>query len=357
MYNKILLFIVVIICSYSCQDERELAISENPVDMMSAIKVFAASQENPIFYTSLITSPDSLSRFSLNKRTKSNVTYRTYEFFNINSNRAYLYPANILKGKSIETQTFSPLLNEVDPITINIYSPSFWISKDVQKVSFSAYSKALYNGLNEALEIKNISSSFVIDMNPFTYYDELKLAFGSDVNVKSLFRLDFNSNKITSKTGLILRFIKKNFSSEMSFPKDGNLLLNNSDIWNLNQYTPVYINSITYGSAGFLIIESEYNYEDVRDAVNTALGSIITTGKLQINSYQKHILNQSNTRVLIIDDSNSILSGNWGIEYFAENVINSGTFSRDSPGAPIFYTVRKLSDNSPFYNTFTIEME
>lgn len=359
--KRFFLFSIILIALlfglHSCQNEESIDIVQESVRKNSYIEIHAGGQSEPIFYTNVTDSLNKLSNPPFTKSISSNVTYRTYEFFHT-GHPSYIYPASILKGESIATQKYSPFLNAVDPITINIYSPSFWISRDVVKPTFSSYNAAVVDGLNEALGLKNVSSSYVIDMNQFTYYEELKLAFGSDVDVKSLLRLSLGQdNKIGSKTGLILRFIKKNFTSEMNFPRDGNLLLNNNDIWNLTQYSPIYINSITYGSAGFLVIESQYNYEEVRDAVNTALGSIITSGKMQISNSQAKILNSSLSRTLIFDASNSLLMGNLGIDFFAQSVINNGTFSRDNPGVPIIYTARNLSDNSPFYNTYSIKME
>lgn len=344
--------------SHSCQNEESMDVAQESVRKYSPIEIYTRGQGEPIFYTNVTESLNKFSNTPFTRSISSNPTYRTYEFFMTDRQVSYIYTASLLKGESIATGKFIPLLNEVDPITINIYSPSFWISKDIQKAKLSSFRVAVADGLNEALGAKNVASSFVIDMNQFTYYDELKLAFGSDVDVKSI--LGFPSGeggKIKSKTGLILRFIKRNFSAEMNFPRDGNLLLNNNDIWNLNQYSPVYINTVTYGSAGFLVIESDNNYEDVRDAVNTALGSIITSGKMQISNLQEQILNRSRSYTLLIGENGASQSSNLGISSFAEAVINNGTFSRDNWGVPIIYTARKLSDNSPYYNTYTIKME
>ena len=74
--------------------------------------------------------------------------------------------------------------------------------------------------------------SFSYDINQFTYYDELKLTFASNINVASILNItvDAAKGKIAHKTGLIAKFIQKNFTVDMDIPLDGNLLLDNDAI-------------------------------------------------------------------------------------------------------------------------------
>jgi hypothetical protein len=57
----------------------------------------------------------------------------------------------------------------------------------------------------------------------------MKLAFGANVNVAKILRLDasYDKTKIKHKTGLFARVYQRNFTATMDYPSDGNLFKNN----------------------------------------------------------------------------------------------------------------------------------
>ena len=46
-----------------------------------------------------------------------------------------------------------------------------------------------------------------------------------------------------------------------------------------------------------------------------------------------------------------------GFDEFKNFLINGGTYSAQNPGAPIYYTASYLSDNSPLYSRFKIDLQ
>ena len=86
--------------------------------------------------------------------------------------------------------------------------------------------------------------------------------------------MDAAKGKIAHKTGLIAKFIQKNFTVDMDIPLDGNLLLDNDAINLMEGFSPVYISSITYGRMGVITMESNYGYNEVRLAVKAAFAAV-----------------------------------------------------------------------------------
>lgn len=72
-------------------------------------------------------------------------------------------------------------------------------------------------------------------MRQFSYFEELKLAFGANVNIARILDIDISvdKGKIRRKTGLFAKIIQRNYTVDMDLPIDGNLLLNHDEINNI----------------------------------------------------------------------------------------------------------------------------
>jgi thiol-activated cytolysin len=83
-------------------------------------------------------------------------------------------------------------------------------------------------------------------MRQFSYFEELKLAFGANVNIGGLLNIDvsLDKGKIRKKTGLFAKIVQRNYTVDMDLPADGNILLNHDDMGSVGKYDPIYISSI-----------------------------------------------------------------------------------------------------------------
>jgi thiol-activated cytolysin len=157
--------------------------------------------------------------------------------------------------------------------------------------------------------------------------------------------------------GLVAKFIQKNFTVDLDLPADGCLLKNNNELSNVGPYDPVYISSITYGRMGVMMFDSSYAYDSLRVAVKAAFDAKIINGKLELTSEQTKIISEADLKIAIIsgDGSYSVKTVD-GINGFKEFIIAGGEFSKDVPGDPIFYSASYLSDDSPFYAKFRVNI-
>ena len=108
--------------------------------------------------------------------------------------------------------------------------------------------------------------SFTYNMRQFSYFEELKLAFGANVNIGGLLNIDvsLDKGKIRKKTGLFAKIVQRNYTVDMDLPADGNILLNHDDMGSVGKYDPIYISSITYGRMVLISIESSESYDEIR---------------------------------------------------------------------------------------------
>lgn len=202
------------------------------------------------------------------------------------------------------------------------------------------------------------SLSFEYDIKQFSKYEEAKLAFGANVNIGQIFKLNVNGseNSIKRKTGVFAKFIQKNFTIDMDLPYDGNVFLNPLDQQNSLSQDPVYISSITYGRLGIIAIETEESFDEILFALKAAFSSKIISGELNIDTHSKDILAKSQLKVLVWGGKgNHAMRLVEGYNEFANFIINGGQFTKEVPGVPIYYSASHASDNSVFFTKFNVK--
>ena len=238
--------------------------------------------------------------------------YETNEHGTTANTMRYIYLGSLLKGGSLEEQRFQRLTNELDPLYISYSFPAKIVGDIIEKPSLQSQRTSLSKIMNqEGMTGKQIVS-FIYDMNQFTYYNELKLAFNCNIDVASVFNISTSvaQGKIRKKCGLVAKFIQKNFT-----------------------------------------------VDSLRVAVKAAFDAKIINGKLELTSEQTKIISEADLKIAIIsgDGSYSVKTVD-GINGFKEFIIAGGEFSKDVPGDPIFYSASYLSDDSPFYAKFRVNI-
>lgn len=286
--------------------------------------------------------------------------YETNEYTLTTDIWKYIYMGSLIKSGSIENQKFSFVPIRVEPITVSYSFPARWVVDELKIPTLSAQRQSIQNVMNKEGMSGTQLVSFSYDMNQFSYYDELKLEFGCNVNVGTLLGINVNINKgkIRNNTGLIAKFVQKNFTLDMDLPLDGCILLDNSEISIAGKYDPVYISSITFGRLGVITMDSKYSFDELSVAVSAALTAKIVNGSLNIDINHKKILSESNLKITIVGgSSDGTVKTVEGFEEFKNFLINGGTYSAQNPGDPIFYSASYLSDNSPYYSRFRIDLQ
>ncbi|MBS4764938.1 thiol-activated cytolysin family protein [Alistipes sp. kh20] len=263
----------------------------------------------------------------------------------------------VYTGKSIENLTYDWIQKPIEPIYVTFTFPRYYFD-EIQRPSVSG----MYQSLQKATDSSEFSGEqslgFEYDMRQFFKYSELKLAFGANLNIATFFKLDASVNytNIKSKSGLFVRVVQKNFSMIMDYPYDGNIFLNNDDLNGVLSKSPVYINSIIFGRMAIIAIESDYSFDELRSAVKASFSAGIVGGEINISAEQKKILQESTMRLCVTGGKGSdVAKIVEGYDKFNEFIVNGGEFTKEVPGAPIFFTANYAEDNSVFRTSFATE--
>lgn len=277
-------------------------------------------------------------------RTRAEVENASYEFIPLALSSVYL--GELIQGSTIDNPPLKPLNNlRLDSIDIGFDMPGYYVDRIYPRMN------NYLTSLKRALASEDFSGEqteeFEYDMKQFSDYNELRLAFGANVNVMQILNIggSYDKTKISHKTGLFARVFQRNFSSMMDYPEDGNLFKNNADI---NDHGgDAYISNIIYGRLAIISIESDFSYEEVKKAFKASLTLSKVGVTDSIDYHTKQLLDQAEIKVFIVGgNAKKAVYSVCGFDKFQEYITEGGDFTRDQPGVPIFISACRLDDNS-----------
>lgn len=283
--------------------------------------------------------------------------YENDEIAVTNSLRKYAYPGAILKGGSLDNNRPTPISAPVDPITISFSFPNTYSSGTITRPSLSATRQALMNAMLDENMHGTQSVSFDYSFSEATSYEEAQLTFGSRVDVGPIFHLDVSyTNHKKKRNTLVLATVTHRFYTiDMDLPTDGNLLQNNEELITFAPYSPIYVSSVTYGRIGIISIETDSAYNKVTKALNMSFNAVKINGSMNIDTQTQKLLEDAKIAVHIIGGSQPETTIE-GLNAFKDFIENKGVFSIENLGAPIFLSLNYLSDNSPYFTKFLINI-
>lgn len=264
----------------------------------------------------------------------------------------------LYNSTTLDNLSYVPITYPTKPITVSYSFPSDFVVDVIQKPSLSSMRASVIKAMKNANFSGQQSLSFDYNIKQFSYYNELKIAFGANVNIGSIFSIDISgsNNKVKKTTGIFAKFTQKNFTIDMDIPDNGNIFKNESDLALAASKNPVYINSVTYGRLGIISLESNYSYDETAFALKAALNAKMVNGSLNIDIQSKKILAESELSVYAVGGKGAeAVQLVKGYDKFIEFIVNGGQFTAEEPGVPIYFSASHAGDNSVYYTTFTVE--
>jgi thiol-activated cytolysin len=291
--------------------------------------------------------------------------YTTDEQVVVPDNQAYIYPGSLIRGNSVNSSNFVPLpirnYKRV-PITVSVSFPSDAAVGVIDTPSLSRTRVFLRKALLDPGFSGGQIEEFLYETFNFSYYDEIKRAYGSNVNVKGLFyssNSSFNFQSTTTDKGsaMVAKFTLKNFVMKLEAPQNGKLIdETNVDQNVLQGYVPVYVNSITYGRMGIIVIESNESSVNMKTQYETTIRKIFKRTNETLTEEEKRVINSSRINIYLIGGSGAPQTQSvTGVDEFIRYIVSSGTFSANDPGVPISFTMKYLGDNSTVKTTFSLD--
>jgi len=249
----------------------------------------------------------------------------------------YIYPGAVLEGNSILDQKFTPIfLSNRNPITVSM-SLTHKTEKPTSRIIGNPTFSKLDDYVKEMVVDGNFEQNqkFMFQYRRFSFYDELKSAFGSNIDTKSLFSSRKENStemhdRILKSTGMYVKFFQSSFTVNMDIAP-----LCDGVVKGKTSFEPVYVNSVTYGRFGILVFETDESYEFAEKCIKKEFNRIFQKGSSTLTEDEKAFFENTDFKVLIIGaDSDYAVQTFKGYANFLNLICNS-TFTEHSYGVPI----------------------
>lgn len=280
-----------------------------------------------------------------------------------------IYPGAILDGRSVDGM-FNPRMllgisQNMRPITLSTsmaVAPSAVAKTSLPRPTAErALTNQALTSLEELYPGGVGASSISVEVDSFRVYDELKTMYGYNKSL-DVFLVGANTtvkrgnHHVNSKSALKLKYFQQNFTIDVDVPKNYSELFDPTglDMPALTgSKTPVYVKSVTYGRMGIIVIESEYSSIKLFSAVKKQvdiLANLIGIDK-NMTDEEKTIINSANIRIKytgVNADADAMIKVN-GLSGFIDLISANKTYSKESPGVPVAFTLNKLDEDHASY--------
>lgn len=275
--------------------------------------------------------------FTVEKDVSSNETVVLPEY------SPHVWIGNVLYRSSVANCTYRPFSGPKKPVVVSLTltgtDPCV-----INNPSYSKYTSYIKQQIPRSSFKQN--DEFLFSIEQFTSYNELKSAFGSNVNTGFLFFGSSSSSSdmdhhINKATGIYLKFWQSSFTAVMDTP---NIPYVNVSAALMD--SAVYINSITYGRFGLLTLETNEEANYAKRMIQESFHTLFTKGSSYITREERDFLNGCDFKVYLIGgNGTTAVQSFYGFTGFVNHIIK-GQFSKEQPGVPIFCSFANVADNS-----------
>ncbi len=268
-----------------------------------------------------------------------------------------IYPGSILFADSILAGTYVPFLGKRAPMNLSISLEGIAGKKSqtVQEPRLSSVRDAIGDILaQEIVGATPARVSFTIESVVDT--KQIGIALGAKASASTIATLggSFNWSDTDKKSRIIVKFMQTYYSIDIDTPYSPSDFFAEDANWedlyskiNTATAAPVYVASIYYGRTVLCCIESTVDGPTLTAAANASFTAKTNTGSFNASAEYTDILENSTIKLVVLGGNGatavSAISGLAGVN---SHIANGGNYGPDSPGAPLSYKLRYLSDNS-----------
>jgi thiol-activated cytolysin len=254
-----------------------------------------------------------------------------------------IWPGAIVDGSSIASGQYRPITDQRAPLTFSISLENIGGSalKTVQTPTLSTVRDGVNELRRQTMQGATLAN-IIYEKEEIRSEEQLKLALGAHYNsgmVKISGSFDFSSSSVANK--ILVKYIQKYYTIDIDPPAQPQGFFANP-----RNITPddMYVASVTYGRMLLFTFESTEDITKLNAAVDVAFKQGGGSASTQYDS----LLKRTKTNVLVIggsaEDGVKVITN--GIEGINQYITNGANYSANSPGAPLSYKLRYVSDNA-----------
>ena len=258
-----------------------------------------------------------------------------------------IFPGAILKGESISTGEYIPIVADRAPITLSASLTNISGSPvvEITDPKLSTVREGVKSILDQ--EVTGATSASInFEISEVYTKEQLNLAIGANYrSAATKVSSSFDFERTTYRHKYVLKYFQVYYTLDMDPPQQpSDLFTSTPDIDALGSTSPVYVATVTYGRMIIYTIESNYS----KTEIDAAFSASFASGDGSIDVESETIINESSIKALVIGGSGSdaakVVNGPADVyNYISEG----GNYSKESPGAPLSYKLRYLKQGTP----------
>jgi hypothetical protein len=277
-----------------------------------------------------------------------------------------IWPGNLVEGNHAHDFVYVPISVDRAPVTLSISlegSPA--TGESITHTVDNPKLSTIRQGISDLLKDAITSDTRVPAKVEFKYQQvysrsQMNLFVGADVSYGAgSLDTKFNWDSMTKCNKIIASYKQIYYSIDIDTPKSP------ADIFAPTMSTgdieaalpagsmPLYVSSVSYGMMAFVFIETDYSFEKMQWALDAAYDGVVSVdADLDIST--EEILQNSTIQTVVYGGSTAGLEE---LETGYNGLLNvmsaSKDFNSSSPGVPLVYRFRHLTDNTLALITLT----
>jgi thiol-activated cytolysin len=286
------------------------------------------------------------------------------QFVAFQPNSATLWPGVIVRGKDAEQGLLTPIGVDLAPVTFSVSLENINASPvgNMETPSLSSFREAR-NGILASGVTGATPAALDFEVVEVTNASQLSVALGAEVSWPGGpdIAASFEFNASSSKTRILVNFTQAYYTVDVDTPNSpSDFFIDGTTVGDIEPWVgsddpPLYVQSITYGRRVIFSVQTERSASEVKAALEASYNAIAVSGGVSIATEHKEVLSESTIRAFVLGGSGNDATGAInGFEGLVEYIENGGSYSKDSPGAPIAYKLAYL-DNAVTKLAFTTD--
>ncbi|MEU5696205.1 thiol-activated cytolysin family protein [Actinosynnema sp. NPDC020468] len=270
----------------------------------------------------------------------------------------WLYPGSILRPDSADSRQFVPSTGlPRAPLTYSISTQlqlAGTHSATLPNPSLSAYRDSLAGLLGSGTSGAT-AADLHWDSMEITQADQVGLFLGAGAGVAGTARVgvDFKWSDTSVRSRALIRFTQTYFTVDVDKPATPAGFFApdapRDEVDRLLGASPAYVSSVAYGRTAVIAFESTYAGNEVTAALNAKLGWNfgLTTVDGGAGAWHESALRNTRFSGYILGGSGADAARSFdGLDAVKAYIADGGNYSASSPGAPIFYRLTDIEDNT-----------
>lgn len=286
------------------------------------------------------------------------------EFVSFQPNSATLWPGVVVQGRDAQNGLLTPVGADLAPVTFSLSLENIQASPvgEMPEPSLSSFREARNEILSQGVTGAT-PASLDFEIVQVNSESQLSVALGANVSwpggpdIAASFSFDSSS----AKTKVLVNFTQAYYTVDVDTPKKpSDFFADGTTVEDLEPYVsadnpPLYVQSITYGRRVIFSIQTERSASEVKAALEASYQGVVAGGGVNVSAEHREVLEQSTIRAFVLGGSGDEATGAInGFEGLIEYIESGGSYSQDSPGAPIAYKLAYL-DNAVTKLAFTTD--